>query len=230
MRLSAIIGGLAFGSLMSSAAFADITVTNYSLPDPDSFGSVTTDGYSYYTGPIVLSTTVGSLMVYCADLDHTIYPGTTYTYAYGALTENGLGQSLSQPLSNELGQIADIGKSALAHGNDDLAAAAQAAIWGLEYNVTPVFATPLGAIASDYSGLLAASYHNDGAWGEALIPVGEGWPANLSATQQMVVGVPEPATWAMILAGFACLGFAGYRSRRAPSLRAERGLVSPAQA
>ena len=64
------IGGFAFGSLISSAAFADITVTNYSLPDPSSFSSVTTDGYSYYTGPIVLSTTIGPLTVYCADLNH----------------------------------------------------------------------------------------------------------------------------------------------------------------
>jgi hypothetical protein len=230
MRLSAMVGGLAFGSLISSAAFANVTVTNYSLPDPNSFYATTTDGYSYYTGPIVLSTTVGSLTVYCADLSHTIYPGTTYTYAYGALTENGLGQSLSQPLSNELGQIAEIGKNALAHGNDDLAAAAQAAIWGLEYNITPTFANPLGAIASDYSGLLTTSYHNNGAWGEALIPVGEGWPVNPYATQQMVVGVPEPSTWAMMLAGFACLGFVGYRSRRARSLPAGRSLVLPAQA
>jgi PEP-CTERM motif len=228
MRFSAIVGGFAFGSLISSAAFADITVTNYSLPDPSSFGSVTTDGYSYYTGPIVLSTTIGSLTVYCADLNHDIYGGTTYTYAYGALTENGLGDPLSQPLSNELGQIAEIGKSALAHGNDDLAAAAQAAIWGLEYSTTPSFAVPTGAIATDFGGLLAASYKNDGAWGVALIPVGEGWPGNLSATQQMVVGVPEPSTWALMLFGFAGLGFVGYRSRRAPSLPAERSLALPA--
>jgi hypothetical protein len=225
MRLSAIAGGLAFGGLISSVAFADITVTNYSLPDSDSFSSVTTNGYSYYTGPIVLSTTIGSLTVYCADLNHDIYGGTTYTYAYGALKENGLGDPLSQPLSNKLGQIADIGKSALAHGNDDLAAAAQAAIWGLEYGTTPSFADPTGTIATDYSGLLAATYHNDGAWGVALIPVGEGWPGNLSATQQMVVGVPEPSTWALILLGFAGLGFVGYRSRRAPSLPAERSLA-----
>ncbi len=228
MRLSGIVGGFAFGSLISSAAFADITVTNYSLPDPSSFNSATTDGYSYYTGPIVLSTSIGSLTVYCADLNHDIYPGTKYTYTYGALTENGLGDPLSQPLSNELGQIADIGRSALAHGNDDLAAAAQAAIWGLEYSTTPSFANPTGAIAADFSGLLTASYKNDGAWGVALIPAGEGWPGNPYATQQMVVGVPEPSTWALMLFGFAGLGFVGYRSRRAPSLPAERSLALPA--
>lgn len=230
MRVTAVAAGLALGGLISSAAFADITVTNYSLPDPNSFGSVTTEGYSFYTGPIVLSTTAGpSLTVYCADLTHTIYPGTTYTYAYGLLTENGLGQALSQPLSNELGQIADIGKSALAHGNDDLAAAAQAAIWGLEYSTTPSFANPSGPIATDYADLLAASYYNNGERGIALIPVGEGWPGNPGATQQMVVGVPEPSTWALMLFGFAGIGLVGYRSRRAPPSPAQRGLVVRAQ-
>ena len=29
-----------------------------------------------------------------------------------------------------------------------------------------------------------------------------------------VSGVPEPSTWAMMLAGFAFLGYAGYRARR----------------
>jgi len=31
----------------------------------------------------------------------------------------------------------------------------------------------------------------------------------------LLVAVPEPSTWAMLLAGFAGLGFAGYRARRA---------------
>ena len=56
-----------------------------------------------------------------------------------------------------------------------------------------------------------ASYKNDGDRATALIPVGEDWPINGSATQQMVVGVPEPATWAMMLFGFLGLGFLGYR-------------------
>jgi hypothetical protein len=32
--------------------------------------------------------------------------------------------------------------------------------------------------------------------------------------------VPEPSTWVMMLAGFAGLGFLGYRRNRAPSLNA----------
>ena len=150
MRARAIAFGFAVGGLMSSAALADVSVTGYDLPDSSSFNSVTTDGYSYYTGPIVLHTATGPLTVYCADLTHTIWNNTPYQYAYGPLTENGSGALLSEQLSNELGQIAGIGKSALSKGNDDLAAAAQAAIWGLEYSVTPTFANPAGPIATDY--------------------------------------------------------------------------------
>jgi outer membrane lipase/esterase len=32
--------------------------------------------------------------------------------------------------------------------------------------------------------------------------------------RQMATSVPEPSTWAMLLAGFAGLGFAGWRARR----------------
>jgi hypothetical protein len=40
----------------------------------------------------------------------------------------------------------------------------------------------------------------------------------------LVIGTPEPSTWAMMLVGFAGLGFAGYRKsrRRAASLRGAR--------
>ena len=42
---------------------------------------------------------------------------------------------------------------------------------------------------------------------------------NISATQSSTV-VPEPSTWAMMLLGFAGLGFVGYRTRRAVSIGA----------
>ena len=35
-----------------------------------------------------------------------------------------------------------------------------------------------------------------------------------SASESVTVGVPEPSTWAMMLLGFAGLGFAGYRARK----------------
>ncbi len=40
------------------------------------------------------------------------------------------------------------------------------------------------------------------------------WPDPGSVTVNVSAGVPEPSTWAMMLLGFAGLGFAGYRSRK----------------
>jgi PEP-CTERM motif len=40
-----------------------------------------------------------------------------------------------------------------------------------------------------------------------------------------VIGVPEPATWAMMLIGFAGLGFAGYRRSRKPRWRKPRSIA-----
>ncbi len=47
------------------------------------------------------------------------------------------------------------------------------------------------------------------AYGSAPVP-----PFALVSNVSMTAGVPELSTWAMMLAGFACLGFAGYRRAR----------------
>lgn len=43
-----------------------------------------------------------------------------------------------------------------------------------------------------------------------------GGPISLDITDTLNVVVPEPSTWAMMLVGFAGLGFAAYRTRGAP--------------
>ena len=101
MRIAALLGGVAIGLVSGEAFASSITVTNYGLPDGASFNSVTTLGYSYYTGPIILMTTTGDLTVYCADLQHYIYPNTFYTYHYGLLKWNGAGDPILQPVSTE---------------------------------------------------------------------------------------------------------------------------------
>jgi hypothetical protein len=64
-------------------------------------------------------------------------------------------------------------------------------------------------------------FANNGSYAIALIPDGN-WPQNGSLSQQMVVGlasgVPEPSTWAMMLTGFAGLGYAAFRHRQKESL------------
>jgi hypothetical protein len=228
MRLSAIVGVLALGSLTAGSAMANTPfwATLIGLPAPGGGGAVSTD--LYYTGPLLFSSPMGDFTVYCTDLNHNVEPGGSYEFIFGPLTENGAGQPISEVTSNEIGQIAAIGKN----GTGDLSIAAQAAIWELAYpGLVQSFSGPDAAtIGADYNNLLSATYNNNGNWATALIPYGYNpvWPGG--GPQEMVVGVPEPSTWAMMLAGFAGLGFFGYRSRRAPSLPAERSLALPSQA
>jgi hypothetical protein len=203
---------------------SDVTVTGYSLPDANSFV-----GYPYFTGPITFALSGGSsLTVYSADLNHVLQ--NTGTYALAPLTMNGLGQAISEFDSNRIGHIALLGFSALKaalaytgnsysqqqHENFDEAAAAQAAIWGIEYHIDPP--VPTAATVEDLTAFIDDVFPNTG-WALALDPVGEEWFANPDASQQMVVGLtiaPEPSTWAMGLIGFGAMaGFAAFNRRKA---------------
>lgn len=213
-------------AIAAPAYAGNVTVTTYSLPDPDASNDVTTNGYSYYTGPILFSVLGGgTLEVYCADLEHDVYQNTTYTYAYTKLTENGAGQAISFANSFRIGKIAQLGFADETLGTTagyDLAAAAQAAIWDIEYDTT---SSATGQIATDIgvagvSGFLGETFSGTPTWALALDPVGENWPQNTQATQQMVVGlssVPEPSTWIMGALGFAMMASLGLiKSRKTP--------------
>jgi hypothetical protein len=213
MKTALLISAL-LGSTIAAHATNTVTVTNYNLNDNDAFYSVLTNGYNYYTGPIQLVTTDGTINVFCADMEHNIYQNTTYTYTYQPLTLNGQGQLLGEKLSNEIGQIAEIGLK----GDDVEAVAAAAAIWSLEEGTTSQLLGGGKLLASDYWTLMNTTYTNTGTYALALTPFGEDWPLNSGASQQMVVGLaagaPEPSTWAMMGIGFLGLAFTGYRQRK----------------
>jgi hypothetical protein len=212
-----------------------ITVTGYGTPDSDAFNDVTTTAtgapdtpYSYYTGPITFTLTVGGpITVYCVDLNHWLQTG---VYQYTDLKLNGEGQTISEFDSNRIGHIALLGAAALAAGEAslipavqtadlDLAAAAQAAIWDISYKVDGATSTTSNNdINTDLGDYLADSFPNVG-YAEALQPYGQGWYGNPYASQDMVVGltsdIPEPSTWLMGAMGFGLLGFVGWRRKGA---------------
>ena len=213
---------------LAAPAYAgpQITVTDYSTPDGQGSNDVTTTAigaadtpYSYYTGPVVFTLSDNSnLTVYCVDLNHVLQSSGTYMLT--SLMFNGEGQSISEFDFNRIGHIAAIGSAALAAGgidNLDLAAAAQAAIWDISYDMdSPTSVTADSVIAGDIAQLLGKSFANVG-YATAVQPFGQDWPTNTSAGQEMVVGfasgVPEPSTWAMGVIGFAMLGAVGWRKR-----------------
>jgi hypothetical protein len=201
-----------------TARASDITVTGYDLPDGDAFGTGLINGYSYYDGPVTLHVQGGpDITAYCADLTHELQ--SWVGYSYGLLTQNGQGDPISQALSNRIGHIAQLGFAALGANDGFLASAAQLAIWSLEYNALPTFYNSV--VQGDFETLLGDAFVNNGSYATALTPDGN-WPQNGALSQQMVVGlasgVPEPSTWAMMLTGFAGLGYAAFRRHQKESL------------
>jgi PEP-CTERM motif len=204
-------------------AEANINYDSYSTPDNAGFNIATTtaDGatdtpYSYYTGPVVSSLDGGgSLTVYCVDLNHFLAGSGMYTT--GILDHNGEGQTITEFDSNRIGHIAAIGAAALGindTAHQDLAAAAQAAIWDIAYDMdNPHSVTGDMAFSKDLSDLLFDPFANVGYATALLVPAGVD-------NQEMVTGfaasAPEPSTWAMMLLGFAGLGYAGFRRTRQP--------------
>jgi hypothetical protein len=231
MRISTLIGGVALGTLMAGSAVAGsvpsgvFTATLVGLSATGGGGAVSTD--LYYTGPLEFNGPLGTFTVYCADLNHNVGLGGVYTFLDEPLTQNGAGTALSQQTSNEVGVIA----SRYEHGAGDASVAAQAAIWELLYPGTnPTFSGPDSAnIQSIYDSLLYDAENgllpNNGHYANALIPWGytPPWPGGdgFNPPQAMVFAVPEAATWAMMLIGFAGLGFAGYRNVKAKALFSE---------
>jgi len=215
--------------LAAPAAASDLTLTGYSLPDGSAYGAGTIDGYSYYDGPVLLNVLTvngpANILAYCVDLNHELQGGVAYNYS--TLTENGLGTAISPTLSNQIGQIAQLGFAALNASDGQMAAAAQLAIWSLEYNL-PVTNFSTTQIQTDFNTLINTAFLNTGRLGQTIIPVGN-WPADSSLSQQMLIGlapptnptspVPEASTWAMMILGFLGVGFVAYRRKSQSSFR-----------
>jgi hypothetical protein len=215
-----------------------VDVTGYDLPDNASFNSVTTNGYSYYTGPITLhiaDPVAGNrhdLLVYCADLNHTLHAG---SYRFELLESDGAGNALDQTLSNHLGQLAAIGLATdlATTGGQYFATAVQAAIWHDEYTTpttlaSTTFTAPGGQINLDYDDLqnTVASWKTGGPRALALVPYDQGWWQTDGASQQMIVGqlsnVPEPMTATLLGAGIIGLGLVRRRRSLQPGTRLGR--------
>lgn len=221
MRLrSMVAGGVACIATLALTvpASAAIIVTNVGLVDTYT-AQITNAAHAInedvYLSPLIFNSV---LDVFCVDPYHNISLGSQNylfngaplaTNSDGALT--GTGTSLTTPEAGEIGALVKLGLGDI-KTNDLLgASAAQGAIWEIE----GVSVAPNGADAS----ILSADMANDLTWAASH-------PASISAIYdtrdnvQGFAGVPEPATWAMLLVGLSGIGAAmrGLRGKQRGSV------------
>ena len=179
------------------------------------------------TGIILLTTTGGTIIpVFCIDLFHNVGIGAQsppLEYTTGTIVADSSsnpagtgGNPLSSLVAGEIQTLVNIGVSDYLHGtgNADIYAGIAGAIWELEYNTNghtlSVTDNPTvdGLIAAD----VAYAVANPASYSVSLFPGANG--DAFGAGQAFSSAIPEPGTWAMMLLGFAGLGFAGWRRAR----------------
>ena len=225
----------------STASAATVHVTSGGIYQPGTLHivgpSLDVNAYSTaieLTGTVNGTPQVRTLYTFCVDLFHSISVGIDNTH--DIVTGNGDAQAAlnlnyhaalltvdsNGPTSGVSGspltmtQIAEIGGLAIIGGNlistdaldlSNKLDAIQAAIWSIEYpaySITSGNVTVQGYIASYIANAAATQSHRPvvaiyGSNGQGLLPTG---------------GVPEPASWALMLTGVGLMG-AGLRRRRA---------------
>ncbi len=205
IQMLAFAGTVSIAAALAGAASATtLIVTDVEI---DSGTTLFVPGHgNEITTAIILN---GNLIVFCDDLEHNVNVGGGQNLSYhtGLVMFDGAGNPISESLSNRLGQLADIGVALAGSGDPDVhddLTAVQAAIWSLEYGAT--ITSPDAETNSEITSLVAIA-DNGAGWATGLI--------SDDGHQSFVLGgVPEPATWALMIGGFGLAG-AALRRRRA---------------
>ncbi|HEX5377658.1 MAG TPA: PEPxxWA-CTERM sorting domain-containing protein [Phenylobacterium sp.] len=214
----------AFALTTAAATHASAAVEVY-VQDVTEFGAgkVTVTGPGIFKNPdstalkLVYNFGIGpgvptfEAWAFCIDLFKAV--AVPSQYHIDALTNDGHGNLLSQVQIDQIFGLAAYGSNLIKIGAPDLAnklAGIQGAIWAIEYPAFSVTGdTPsIDSYLQSYVGL-APSLH-----GNAYVLLSDN-----GRSQGFVIGVPEPATWAMMIMGFGAVGMV-MRSRRRVALAA----------
>ena len=217
-----------FAGLLTSgpaAAVQNVTLTSVGIYNPGHVDATTGGSTkSEYAVPLTFTakSTKGVLfdaLGFCVDLTHNTFVGigsqlaTSLAYHVAPLRTDGAGHTLPVRQINEIGGLATLGFGIAKGGAADKAAqlaAIQQAIWTIEYPASTFVAT--GAHLPDQA-TYAAHFI-------AQPPTLHGFARTIVADNGMtqafitnIAGVPEPAIWFEMIAGFALVGAVARRRR-----------------
>jgi hypothetical protein len=230
MKTRLLLSAALLAAAIPSGAEAAYTITGYAFVPGQLTGNI------QYT-PTNLSLNVGigrlkltgteqpggdpaSFLTYCVDIFHTLHVPATFDFApVSTLIPDATKQNRLLTLIGNADALI-----AAAPNKSQVAAAVQLATWEIVNENTASYGFATGTFRSsggnsDGARLLAQSYLDDivnGVWGT---------PANGSlkllysanSQSQILTAVPEPATWAMMIAGFGMVG--GIARRRSGARR-----------
>lgn len=200
---------------------SDYTVTLAGVVDLALFGP-----QGVYESPEVLTVSINGgapkdILAFCVDIFHNFGSGTALPVTY--MTDpvandsdspaSGGGPALSHVISGEIAYLADLGKLT---SDPNRMAGIQGAIWATEY---PGLTISGGSTYLDYYVGLAsawgAAHPGFAGFADGIYPEA-GDTQGFGVTQGFTIGggVPEPASWALMIGGFALAG-AALRRRRA---------------